>query len=147
MLVKNAKELKIDDFNDKLDLVVADLSFISISQVVDVFYNLLDDGGKAIILIKPQFETGKRQKFKNGIIRDRKIQKQVCENVYNLLVSKKLYPQAITTAPLYQDKNIESTEECDLDFQEYTARVAVNYEFNTGVIKTSEFGSAISSNS
>jgi 23S rRNA (cytidine1920-2'-O)/16S rRNA (cytidine1409-2'-O)-methyltransferase len=107
MLVKNAKDLNTNDFKEKLDLIVADLSFISISQVVDVFYNLLNDGSRAIILIKPQFETGKRQKFKNGIIRDKKIQKQVCENVYNLLISKKLFPQAITTAPVYQDKNIE----------------------------------------
>ncbi|MBQ3605327.1 MAG: fibronectin type III domain-containing protein, partial [Muribaculaceae bacterium] len=44
------------------------------------------------------------------------------------------------------DKNIENVDNCDLDFQTYTARVAVNYEFSNGAIKQSQFNSAIDNN-
>ena len=44
------------------------------------------------------------------------------------------------------DKNIENVDNCDLDFQTYTARVAVNYEFSNGTIKQSQFNSAIDNN-
>jgi len=107
LVVKNAKELKSSDFNDELDLIVADLSFISLSQVLNVFYSLIHDGKKLIILIKPQFETGKKIKFKNGIIKDNNIHKQVCMNVYDYAVENKLCPLSITTAPISNGKNIE----------------------------------------
>lgn len=106
-IVKNAKDLTKKDFQDDIDLVVADLSFISILQVVDTIYNIIDDNRNVIILIKPQFEIGKRQKFKNGIIKDKKIHKEICQNIYNLLIDKKLCPQKITTAPISSEKNVE----------------------------------------
>lgn len=106
-IVKNAKELTKKDFQDDLDLIVADLSFISISQVVDTVYDLIDDNKKVIFLIKPQFEIGKRQKFKNGVIKDKRIHKEVCQRIYKLLLDKKLYPQKITIAPINSEKNIE----------------------------------------
>lgn len=106
-IVKNAKDLNRKDFEEDLDLVVADLSFISISQIVDTIYEIINDNKKVIILIKPQFEIGKKQKFKNGIIKDKKIHKVVCENIYKLLLSKNLRPQKITIAPINSEKNIE----------------------------------------
>lgn len=106
-IVKNAKDLTRNDFQETLDLVVADLSFISVSQVVDTIYNIIDDNKSIIILIKPQFEIGKKQKFKNGIIKDKNIQKEVCQNIYKLLLDKKLCPQKITIAPINFEKNVE----------------------------------------
>lgn len=106
-IIKNAKDLCRSDFTDKLDLLVADLSFISLTQVIDVFYQLVDDNVSLILLIKPQFETGKRQRFKNGIIRDKKIHKIICKNIYHQAVEKRLYPQKITTAPIHEEKNVE----------------------------------------
>ncbi len=107
LVVKNAKELCFNDFNEKLDLIVADLSFISISNVLNVFSQLIDEDGSIIILIKPQFETGKKIKFKNGIVKDAKIHQQVCLGVYDLAVSLNLAPQAITCAPIVEGKNKE----------------------------------------
>ena len=107
LLVKNAKELRKCDFNEELDLLVADLSFISITQVIPTFSNLINKGKKLLILIKPQFEIGKYKKFKNGIIRDKKIHASVCENVVKTAKQfgfEKIY---ITNAPLNKDKNVE----------------------------------------
>ncbi len=106
-IVKNAKKLTFDDFCDCLDLIVADLSFISLKDVIEVFAKLLNTGKKLIILIKPQFETGTKKKFKNGIIKDEKLQIEICKNIFNLAVKNSLSPIAFTTAPIVEGKNLE----------------------------------------
>ena len=107
MIVKNARDLNSGDFNLSLDMIVADLSFISISMVVDVFSNLLKKGNRLLLLIKPQFEVGKRIKLKNGIIRDHALHKSICLNVYDECVKRNLSPLAITKAPEVEKKNLE----------------------------------------
>lgn len=106
-VIKNAKELNFLDFNDKLDLVVADLSFISLKDVINVFSNLLNTGKKLIVLIKPQFETGQKIKFKNGIVKDKKIQIEICKKIFNLALESSLCPISFTTAPVVDGKNLE----------------------------------------
>lgn len=106
-IIKNAKNILLSDFDDELDLIVADLSFISISNVVGVISSLLSDNKFAIILIKPQFETGEKKRFKNGIIKDKKIHHLACKKVYELCLAENLVPQNITIAPINQGKNVE----------------------------------------
>lgn len=107
LIVKNAKDLVQSDFSLPLDLIVADLSFISLSSVISTFADLIGDGKKLLLLIKPQFETGQKIKFKNGIIKDKKIHRQVCMNVYNCAINYNLAPIDITTAPIVDGKNTE----------------------------------------
>ena len=106
-IVKNAKDLNLSDFTASLDLIVADLSFISITQVVDVFSSLLSSGKNLILLIKPQFEMGEHKRFKNGIIKDKKIHDKVCENVIEIAKNNNLEKIDITSAPIYENKNLE----------------------------------------
>ncbi len=106
-IIKNARELTKEDFPDKIDLIVADLSFISVTYVLEIFSKLLLDTGKLIILIKPQFETGLKKKFKNGIIKDKKVQLSACEEVYDYALKFNLIPQKFTTAPIVDGKNVE----------------------------------------
>ena len=106
-IVKNAKDLTISDFNVPLDLIVADLSFISITQVISVFSNLLSIGKKLILLIKPQFEIGEHKRFKNGIVKDKKIHDRVCNNVVEIAKEYNLEKIDITVAPINENKNIE----------------------------------------
>lgn len=54
-----------------VDVVVADLSFISLKLVLNPIMTLLKDNGEAIVLIKPQFEVGKAGIGKNGIVKDK----------------------------------------------------------------------------
>ena len=107
LVVKNAKELSKCDFNEELDLLVADLSFISITQVIPTFSTLINKGKKILLLIKPQFEIGQYKKFKNGIVRDGKIHTTVCENVIKIAKQFNFKKINITNAPLNKDKNIE----------------------------------------
>jgi len=110
-LIKNARNLTKDDFDlDKgevLDFITADLSFISEAIVLPVFSNLLEDGKYLLVLIKPQFETEGKIKFKNGIIRDEKYKKEAVEKIFNEGVKNMLTPIKITSAPLVEGKNVE----------------------------------------
>ena len=105
-VIKNAKALKREDL-DGTSLITADLSFISAKQVLSVFYDILPSGGQVILLIKPQFEIGERRRFKNGIIRDAKIIKNVCKDVFDAAKTAGFSALKLTTAPVFSDKNTE----------------------------------------
>lgn len=122
-IIKNAKDLERGDFSEKIDLIVADLSFISATLVLPVFYNLLDADGTAILLIKPQFENGERQRFKNGIIRDVKVRMRAVKKIFDCAVETGFSPVKITVAPENKDKNTEY-----LLLLDKTKRQAVTFE-------------------
>lgn len=105
-VIKNAKNLTEKDV-EGIDLITADLSFISAKVVLNVFYRLLPDNGKVILLIKPQFEMGERRNFKNGIIKDEKARKTAVLGVYNAAIDAGFCAIDMTTAPINKDKNIE----------------------------------------
>ncbi len=66
---KHIKDLEIEDLeNNKVDFIVIDVSFISLTKVIIYFDKFLKTGGKAVILIKPQFEVGKEKIGRNGIV-------------------------------------------------------------------------------
>lgn len=73
---KNARYLTGDDFADPPGLVTTDLSFISVLKVLPAVKEFLGQG-QLLSLIKPQFEAGKGQVGKKGIIRDPAIHEQV----------------------------------------------------------------------
>jgi 23S rRNA (cytidine1920-2'-O)/16S rRNA (cytidine1409-2'-O)-methyltransferase len=68
LIEKNARFLKKEDFDDPLDVVAVDLSFISVLKILPAVKTFVGDG-KLLALIKPQFEAGKGQVGKKGIIR------------------------------------------------------------------------------
>lgn len=104
---KNAKFLSASDFVDEIDVIVADLSFISATQVLDVFYKVLKNGGNVILLIKPQFEADKKVKYKNGIVNDKNARVEAIKKVFDCSISCGFTPLKITTAPIKDRKNIE----------------------------------------
>ncbi len=77
----NARYLKADDFDDKIDAITADLSFISIKTILPAISLVLNEGGFAIILVKPQFEAGPAYLNKSGVVLDRKIHLRVLKDV------------------------------------------------------------------
>lgn len=105
-IIKNVKNLTRTDVKN-IDAVTADLSFISATMVLGVIFDLLDSGGNAIILIKPQFETGKKMRFKNGVIKDEKLRKDVCFAVYGCAVDVGFNVSDMTVAPIKDGKNVE----------------------------------------
>ena len=66
----NARYLKPEDFQNKFDLAVMDLSFISATKVLPAIVPLVVEGGAIITLIKPQFEVGRGEVGGGGIVRE-----------------------------------------------------------------------------
>lgn len=106
-IIKNARYLTKQDFDENIDLIVADLSFISEKMILPVLYNIIEEGKFLIVLIKPQFEVDKKVKFKNGIIKDNKVLIDAIFNVYNCGKELGLVPVKVTYAPINQQKNRE----------------------------------------
>lgn len=79
----NARNLKPVDFTEKFDLIVMDVSFISVKKILPALIDLINNSGKIIVLIKPQFEVGKGEVGKGGIVRDEEKHKQVIKTVNN----------------------------------------------------------------
>jgi 23S rRNA (cytidine1920-2'-O)/16S rRNA (cytidine1409-2'-O)-methyltransferase len=77
----NARHLKPDDFEAKFDLAVMDVSFISATKILPAIVPLLTDSGRLITLIKPQFEVGRGEVGKGGIVRDSEKHARVVEEV------------------------------------------------------------------
>ena len=103
-LKANARELP--STADK-DFLSADLSFISATYIIPVISQIIEHKKYALILIKPQFETGIKKNFKNGIIKDKKLRISACEKIYECAISNNLIPQKITTTPYCEKKNVE----------------------------------------
>ena len=69
---KNARELNSSDISELVDLVVIDVSFISLKIIIPPAINVLKPAGDMIALVKPQFEVGKDEVENKGIIKDPK---------------------------------------------------------------------------
>ena len=83
----NARYLKSEDFSEKFDLIVIDVSFISVTKILPALVSLLKNKGKIITLIKPQFEVKKGEVGEGGIVRDSEKHQRVIEEV-NLAAKK-----------------------------------------------------------
>ncbi len=67
---ENARALTAASLGERVDLVVGDLSFISLRLVLPAVKAILRPGGEAVLLVKPQFEVGKGEVGKGGVVRD-----------------------------------------------------------------------------
>jgi len=76
----NVKALTDKIIDEAPDFVCADLSFISCRYAAEAAHRLLKSGGKAVILIKPQFEAGREKVGKKGVVRDPAVHLEVLEN-------------------------------------------------------------------
>ena len=77
----NVRYLDFDLIQDKIEFVSIDVSFISLKLVLPVVYELLADGGELVALIKPQFEAGREEVGKKGVVRDASVHRSVIENI------------------------------------------------------------------
>ena len=77
----NARNLRKEDVGGEADFASIDVSFISLKLILPPLFFCLRDGGEAVALIKPQFEAGKEQVGKNGVVRSATVHKAVCLSV------------------------------------------------------------------
>lgn len=77
-----------DAIPDEIDLLVMDVSFISVTKLVDKIWEFLRVGGETVILVKPQFEVGRNKVGKGGIVRNESDQLEAVSNVKRSLEEK-----------------------------------------------------------
>ena len=77
----NARHLTEEDIPEKADFCSIDTSFISLTHILPPLKNLLRPGGHIVSLIKPQFEAGKEQVGKGGVVRDPAVHQEVIEKI------------------------------------------------------------------
>lgn len=104
----NVRYLTADQLQDLPSLIVADLSFISLRKVLSALKGLLTEEGEIIALIKPQFEAGRGQVGKKGVIRDRKTHQEVLNQLILAGKEEELAFGGLTYSPILGPKgNIE----------------------------------------
>ncbi len=104
----NILELLPEDFPKKPVFISADVSFVSLKKILPKIAELMTEDGEAVALIKPQFEAGRVNVGKNGIVRDRKVHAAVIEDISACCFSLGLEILGITHSPITGgDGNIE----------------------------------------
>lgn len=82
----NFRYVTHEQIPEQIDFASVDVSFISLRKILPVMRELLRDGGRAVCLIKPQFEAGRENVGKKGVVRDRAVHESVVESVTEFAV-------------------------------------------------------------
>ena len=83
-----------------VDFISIDVSFISLKFVLPTAFRLLEETGDLVALIKPQFEAGKSNLNKKGIVKDEKVRQKVCDEIKQFAISCGFSFNGITTSPI-----------------------------------------------
>ncbi|MCL1974699.1 MAG: TlyA family RNA methyltransferase [Firmicutes bacterium] len=96
----NARYLDQHIIEEQVDIITADVSFISLTKALPAaIKNLLKEKGELLALIKPQFEAGRSQIGKKGVVRDKNVHRQVLEHICKTSLQWGLDPLALTHSP------------------------------------------------
>ncbi|MGH9800647.1 MAG: TlyA family RNA methyltransferase, partial [Blastocatellia bacterium] len=96
----NARYLQPEDFAERFDLVVGDVSFISLTKILPVVPALAQASALAITLIKPQFEVGREEVGKGGIVRNEAAQQRVVGEIVEFAASIGLRSRGVIDSPI-----------------------------------------------
>ena len=96
----NIREVGAEELGGRFDVVVADLSFISLRLVLVRLRELLRDDGDAVLLVKPQFEVGRDRLARTGVVTSEHERRRVVEATVRAARDAGLRPQALTTSPI-----------------------------------------------
>jgi 23S rRNA (cytidine1920-2'-O)/16S rRNA (cytidine1409-2'-O)-methyltransferase len=96
----NARYLKPENLSEAVDLITADVSFISICKVLPAAFNCSKDKAEFVVLIKPQFEAGRAAVERGGVVRDVAVHKQVVEKVQEFVISANMNWHGVIESPI-----------------------------------------------
>ena len=94
------RDISAEDIGGAADFICVDVSFISLTKILPKVYELLGDGAIASVLIKPQFEAGKRDIGKHGIVKDRKVHVRVLTEIDEFAASLGFVCEKYTFSPV-----------------------------------------------
>jgi len=96
----NIRDLTLEQIGGPVDLVVGDLSFISLGLVLDALIGVTSPEGDLALMVKPQFEVGKDRVGKGGVVRDLGLRAEAVTAVAATAAAKGWGARAVTTSPL-----------------------------------------------
>ena len=104
----NARYMEPDWYAEPLDFASIDVSFISLDKILPPLHACLKDGGHVVALIKPQFEAGRKDVGKNGVVRDPAVHEKVIRRILELAMEKGYHVRGLEYSPITGPKgNIE----------------------------------------
>ncbi len=84
----NLRHMRHEDVGQDVDILVADLSFISLTLVLPAALQVLRPGGHAVVLVKPQFELSREEVGKGGIVREPELHAKACTRIETFVCSQ-----------------------------------------------------------
>ena len=96
----NIRYVTPEDIGEDIDFASIDVSFISLKLVLPAAYNLLAPDGEIVALIKPQFEAGKGQVGKKGVVRDKSVHFDVIRSVLDFAVDNGFTVLGLSYSPI-----------------------------------------------
>ncbi len=100
----NIRYLKREEVPDEVDLILVDTSFISIEKFLSHLVGFLKEGGDLLCLIKPQFEVGRGEVGKGGVVKDSKLHQKVVDRISQFSRGLGLTVRGIIESPLLGPK-------------------------------------------
>lgn len=96
----NARTLKRDMFDREINFACADVSFISLKLIIPAIVGILTAPFEIVALIKPQFEAGKENVGKKGVVRDKHVHAEVISNIIGFAESLGIGACGLTYSPI-----------------------------------------------
>ncbi len=100
----NIRYMPYEKINEKIDIVVADTSFISLKIVIPSAEKFMRHDTKVLALIKPQFEAGKKNVGKGGVVKDSKIREQVIQDLESFFKERGYMVNQVIPSPILGPK-------------------------------------------
>jgi len=97
---RNLRNWTPADIPEKCDLLVGDLSFISLKLAIPPILTSLQSDAEAILLVKPQFEAGRSDIEKGGLVKDPAVHERVCRDIWDFFSNTQLRPQQLVISPI-----------------------------------------------
>ncbi|MBS4539979.1 TlyA family RNA methyltransferase [Clostridium sp. D2Q-11] len=96
----NIRNLEVEDIGEKVDFISIDVSFISLTKVLPIAKKLIKTQGEIVALIKPQFEAGKDNIGKKGVVKNPNIHLEVIDNINSFITSLGYFLTNIDYSPI-----------------------------------------------
>lgn len=101
---RNIRHLPKEEVPEEVDLATIDCSFISLKLVIPAVLKFLKERAEILALIKPQFEVGKGEVGKGGVVRDPEKHRRVVQEIWDFAASLGLKPQGVVESPILGPK-------------------------------------------
>ena len=96
----NVRYMTAADVPEKIDFISVDVSFISLTLVIPAALNVLSEHGQMVMLIKPQFEAGRENVGKKGVVKDPSVHGDVIFKIYDFAKNNGLYVYGLDFSPV-----------------------------------------------